>query len=387
MPRLSDTMEEGVLLSWLVDDGASVSIGEEIAEIETDKAIMTLSAESEGPLSQLAAAGGTFSVGTRIGWIGEDRPEGDTAPAASATPAEAQPAAPEAPPEAPRLTAARPFRASPLARRLAAELGVDLTGLKGTGPNGRIGKRDVERAADRAANPSTAAAAADAEEVRPLGRVQRLIAERMVVAQRTVPDFAVEIDVEMDAAAALRGELAALGEGYKVSFNDLIVKACALALLQHPMLNASYRDDEIVLHGNVHIGLAVTAPETLVVPVVRDADRLRIRELAAETRRLAGAVRDGEVAPADLGGGTFTVSNPGMLGVHSVTPIVNAGEAAILGVGAIREELARRDGEIVDRRVCRLRLSCDHRIVYGADGAAFLATVADLIQRPLSLLA
>lgn len=386
MPRLSDTMEEGVLLQWLVADGEEVGHGQEIAEIETDKATMSLSAEFDGVLHQFATAGETLSVGARIGWIGADAPSGEAAP--SGTDASNGASAPSEPhlqsePAPPAATAPGSLRVSPVARRLAAESNLDLEQIVGSGPNGRIGKRDVELAVAGAGTATVGRPHSIEGTTRPLSRVQQLIARRMVATQREVPDFSVEIDVEMDRAADLREQ----GEEQKVSYNDLILKACALALREHPGLNASYREDELILHSAVNVGLAVAMPGGLSVPVIRDADRKSLIEIGAEARRLGKAVRDGTIAPAELEGGTFTVSNPGMLGLRAVTPIVNGEEAAILGVGAIREELVRRNGQIVDRRVCRLRMSCDHRIVYGAEAAEFLATVGESIHKPLSLLA
>jgi pyruvate dehydrogenase E2 component (dihydrolipoamide acetyltransferase) len=225
--------------------------------------------------------------------------------------------------------------------------------------------------------------------VEPLSRVQQTIARRMAEAKATVPDFAVQADVAMDAAIALRAELRGqLGEGQAApSVNDLVVKAAALALRAHPRVNASWADGGVRLHERVNVGVAVAAPGTLLVPTVADADRKPLGEIARETRRLAERVRSGEIAPPELSGGTFTVSNLGMLGVRAFTPIVNAPQAAILGVGAIRQELARApDGSIVDRATLALTLVCDHRIVYGADAAAFLSDLRALLEHPLRML-
>ncbi len=219
-----------------------------------------------------------------------------------------------------------------------------------------------------------------------LNRIQRLIGQRMLDSVRSIPHFDVEIDVDFDAAAELRRGLGSL-EIQKPSFNDMIIKASALALRDFPYLNAAFEGETICLQDQVNIGVAVAAPESLLVPVVLGADRLRLSEIASQTRRLALSARSGQLLPSELAGGTFTVSNLGMYGVLAISSIINQPQTAILGVGAIRDQLARRNGTIVDVRVCRLRLSCDHRIVYGAAAAEFLSRVAHNLEQPLALLA
>ncbi|ADB51170.1 dihydrolipoamide acetyltransferase family protein [Conexibacter woesei] len=307
--------------------------------------------------------------------------------------------------------ATRPRRliASPLARRIAHVQGIDLAALSGSGPNGRIVRRDVEAAVAAAPPAAAAALAAPAASVappspaavaaapapsgrgdstlQPLTRLQQTVARRMAEAKATVPEFLVETRVAMDAAVALRTQLKAAAEpGRAPSFNDLVVKACALALRDHPRANGSYTSDGFELHERVSVGLAVAADDALVVPVIADADRLPLGEIAREARRLATAVREGTIAPADLAGGTFTVSNLGMFGVTRFQAIVNPPQAAILAVGALRQEPVVRDGALALGHVMDLALTCDHRILYGADGARFLARVRELLERPLSLL-
>jgi pyruvate dehydrogenase E2 component (dihydrolipoamide acetyltransferase) len=298
--------------------------------------------------------------------------------------------------------------ATPLARRVARIHAVELEAVVGTGPRGRITRADVliaagvalaepRRAAVRTvpvartapasdtAAPSVAGAKGETTRIEPT-RLQQLVARRMAESKATIPHFQVQSEVAMDAAIALRAELKASVNGDAApSLNDLIVKACALALRQHPAANGSYVDGGFELHGRVNIGVAVAAEDALVVPVVKDADTKSLGSIARETRRLAERVRTGEISPPELSGGTFTVSNLGMFGMTAITPVINPPQAAILGVGALRETLARVDGEIVDRTLMTLTLSCDHRILYGADAAWLLADVRTLLETPLGL--
>ena len=223
-------------------------------------------------------------------------------------------------------------------------------------------------------------------EIREPSRIQRLIARRMAETKATVPDFEVELDAVMDRAIAMRAELKEVADDEVVpSLNDFVVKACAMALRRHPRVNASYADGHFKLHGRVNIGVAVASEDALIVPVVRDADAKSLGAIAGETRRLAARVRAGEITPPELAGGTFTVSNLGMFGMTAIRPVINLPQAAILGVGAIREVLARVEGEIVDRQTMTLTLTADHRILYGADAARFLSEVKTLLESPLKL--
>jgi pyruvate dehydrogenase E2 component (dihydrolipoamide acetyltransferase) len=408
MPRLSDSMQEGTILTWLVDDGAEVKAGQELAEIETDKATMTYEAEAGGVLTVVAAAGSTVSVGEVIARVGAGAPpiaERETPPLREK--AAQLPASGGAGGNGTNGNGQRggDVEATPLARRIAAAHGVALEELQGSGPRGRVVKTDVMRAAgiavDEPARPratpvaaaTTAAAPApathDGEETIQPTRLQALVARRMAEAKATIPHFQVQTEVEMTEALAFREQLkrVAAGRGEtSPSLNDLIVKACALALRRFPRANGSYADGAFRLHARVNVGIAVAADDALVVPVVNDADARTLGEIATASHELAAAVRDGSVTPPQLSGATFTVSNLGMFGMTAITPVINPPQAAILGVGAIRETLARAEtGEIVDRRLLTLTLSCDHRILYGADAARFLGETRALLESPAAL--
>lgn len=425
MPRLSDSMEEGTILSWLIEDGQPVARGEDLVEIETDKATVTHQADAEGVLEIVAEQGTTLAVGALMARIGAGvKREPSAAPSAAAAP-EPEPAV--EPTEGGAATADRrssdgvPERggatavATPLARRMAAIHDVALADLAGTGPRGWITRADVLAAAGvdapaprahparsvapaaPAAAPAAGIAAAPAPRDRARGevevleptRLQQTVARRMVEAKATAPEFQVQTEVAMDAAIALRAELKAIaGEGDAVpSLNDLVVKAAALALRDHPRANGSYRDGRFELHERINVGVAVAADDALVVPTVFDADRKSLGAIARDVREAAAAVRDGRIRPEDLDGGTFTVSNLGMYGMTAITPVINVPQAAILGVGALRDVLARVDGEIVDRRLMTITLSCDHRILYGADAARFLSDIRALLEAPLRIAA
>jgi pyruvate dehydrogenase E2 component (dihydrolipoamide acetyltransferase) len=415
MPRLSDSMEEGTILTWLIEDRQPVTEGDDLVEIETDKATMTWQADANVVLEILAPAGTTLPVGALIARVGDGQPaaaEPTTSEPAVETPAPGadlpeQPAAlPDPSNESGGDLPARRIAATPLARRIATAQSVALDRVAGSGPHGRITRDDVLAAARLDVTPSRSLvpvpdasalsasrvwahdpAHGDVTEQEPT-RLQQLIARRMVEAKSTIPEFQVETEVVMDAAIALRAELkrAALDGDVVPSLNDLIVKASALALREHPRANASYREGRFDLYSRVNVGVAVAADDALIVPTVFDADTKSLGEIASDVRALARRVREGTSRPTDLEGGTFTVSNLGMYGMSAVTPVINPPQAAILGVGALREVLARIDGEIVDRTVMTLRLSCDHRILYGADAATFLARIRDLLTEPLRLM-
>ena len=407
MPRLSDSMEEGTIVRWLVEDGAEVEVGTELVEIETDKATMPYESDVAGVLHIGAQAGDVLPVGAEIGQV---LAPGET-PAPAAAAAGAAPAAPAASAAAAgngggtalleRPATATRVKASPVARRIAAELNIDLATLVGSGPDGRIVKRDVEQAASVAA-PAAPAPAPEpaAPEPQPvaggergdtrvvdLSRVQQTIARRMADAKAAMPEFTVSTDVDMDAAVALRAQLkAAAAEGDPVpSYNDFVVKAAALALRAHPKANGSYRDGRFELYERINVGVAVAAEDALLVPTVFDADRRSLGAIAAETRRLAAAGREGRLTPADLSGGTFSVSNLGMLGVTHFTAVLNPPQAAILAVGALEQRAVVRDGAVVPGHRMTLTLTCDHRILYGADAAAFLADIRAALEQPLRL--
>ncbi len=398
MPRLSDTMEEGTILQWLKSDGEHVARGEELVEIETDKATMVYESDAEGTLRIVAEVGATLAVGEPIAQIGEaahgaqpqpqPQPESQPQPD-SQPPPESQPQ-PESQPLGPEAEGAERVRASPLARRLASERGLDLAAIAGTGPGGRVVKADVEAARAGAAAPAATvegvARAKGETTVEALTRTQQTIARRMAESKATIPDFSIVVDVGMDACVALRTELKALTEDEAPTYNDMVVKACALALREHPRVNGSYRDGAVELHSRVNVGVAVAVERALVVPTVFDADSKALGEIARETRTLAARVRDGKVTPPELGGGTFTVSNLGMFGVRSFSAIINPPQAAIMSVGALeRRAVVADDGAVSARSVLALTLVCDHRVLYGADAATFAARVRELLESPAAL--
>ena len=426
MPRLSDSMEEGTILTWLAADGDDIVEGQELVEVETDKATMTQLSEASGVLSIVVAEGTTIAVGEVIAQL---QPAGVRAPATQAdgTPGDdasgdagddrAEPAAEPEPisASAPSGNGHAPAAdgtsvpATPMARRIADVHGIDLASLDGSGPRGRVVRADVMAAAglpqERAQEPGSAAPTpapalgaatpiAQANGTRgtervALSRLQQLIARRMAEAKATIPEFQVQTEVEMSAAVGFRAQLKELAGAQDVpapSLNDLIVKACALCLRRHPRANGSYVDGAFELHDHVNVGVAVAADDALVVPVIPDADFKTLGQLATLSRHLAESVRTGTITPPELSGATFTVSNLGMYGMTAITPVINPPQAAILGVGAIRDVLARgADGEIVDRKLLTLTLSCDHRILYGADAAQFLAAIKQLLESPASL--
>jgi pyruvate dehydrogenase E2 component (dihydrolipoamide acetyltransferase) len=435
MPRLSDTMEEGTILRWLKADGVEVRRGEELVEIETDKATMTYESDLDGVLAIVAKEGDTLAVGSVIAHVGdgselspptaEAKANGQPMPVTQAassipepTPPAPEPSAAEAAPSmaeaAPSMAEAAPgarVRASPLARRIARERGVELTTLSGSGPGGRIVKADVERGAVRTAEPATAPAPALATApalaptaslegvasakgeatLVPLNRTQQTIARRMAESKATIPEFTLQAEVDMQACVELRRELKRLageaGAGLGTpTYNDMVVKACALALREHPRANSSYRDGQLQLHSRVNVGVAVATQEALLVPSVFDADEKSLGEIARETRTLAERVRVGTITPPELGGGTFTVSNLGMYGIESFTAIINPPQAAILSVGAVEPRAVVREQELVARPTMLVTLACDHRILYGADAATFLARIRELLETPASLM-
>jgi pyruvate dehydrogenase E2 component (dihydrolipoamide acetyltransferase) len=424
MPRLSDSMEEGTILSWLKQVGEEVAVGDQLVEIETDKANMAYEADEAGTLTEiLAQEGETLPIGAPIARIGDSNGEGQGAGAAgpvsdsglslpgesseSSPPAadtsEEQPEAPaaeESEPQgqaAPASTNGERVKASPLARRLAKDKGLDLSSLQGSGPGGRIVKHDVEEAESAgAASPPAAGPAGRAAssgtakgevEVREPNKLQQTIARRMAESKATAPHFYLSIEIDMGKAVDARAAIKAASKEGDVmpSFNDMVVKACAIALREFPKANGAYRDGKFELYSRVNVGVAVAAEEALVVPTVFDADQKGLRQIAADTRAVAAKVRDGSVTPPELSGGTFTVSNLGMFGIDVFDAVINMGQAAILAVGAIREAPAVRDGEIVPAKLMKATLSCDHRILYGAEGAEFLARVKQLLEEPVSL--
>jgi len=474
MPQLSDTMKIGVLQKWRKNEGDKVSPGEVIAEVETDKAVMDFEAFDEGVLlKRLIADGASVPVGTPIAIIGKTGDDisklveeaaaraGGAKPAAKAEPAKAAAApspAPKAAPapapaaangksekpapaaapaaaakRAPAPAAAAPapaaaggkVLASPLARKLATDMGIDLRGVTGTGPGGRIVERDVKSAAEggsaggggapatdwhaaeeapqtsaprvSAAAPLPAqivperrtearsAQAAPAEDlVKPLSMMRRTIAARLLEAKATVPHFYLTADIDMDAAMEFREQVAQV-HGAKLSVNDLVLKACALALRKVPAANASFTEEAIIQHARVDIGMAVAIEDGLITPVIRDADKKTIGQIGAEAREMAGRARDRKLRPDEYTGATFSVSNLGMMGIRDFAAIINPPEGAILAVGTVRKEPVVKDGKIVVGQRMSVTLSCDHRVVDGALGAKLLQAIVAILERPISL--
>jgi pyruvate dehydrogenase E2 component (dihydrolipoamide acetyltransferase) len=424
MPRLSDSMEEGTILRWIKAEGDEVAVGDELVEIETDKANMVYEADAAGTLVEiLAKEGDTLPIGeviARVGEAGEAPSRSGDGAAAKAEPAPPAPAPPRdtSSPAVAQETRISPppagdgrVKASPLARRIARERGLDLAALAGSGPGGRIIKADVERAAEAQPAPAVAPQPAEAPaapvaaagptpgarerpetakgqaEVVDLTKLQQTVARRMAESKATAPHFYLETEVDMSRAVAARAKIkAAAGEGEVVpSFNDMVVKGCAIALREFPRANGAYRDGKLELYSRVNVGVAVAAQNALVVPTVFDADRKGLRQIAAETRALAARVRDGTVTPPELSGGTFTVSNLGMYGITNFSAVINPPQAGILAVGAIVLKPVVRDGEIATAHLMPVTLACDHRILYGADGAEFLARIRALLEEPLGL--
>jgi pyruvate dehydrogenase E2 component (dihydrolipoamide acetyltransferase) len=472
MPRLSDSMEEGTVLKWLVDEGTEVKRGEPLVEIETDKANMTYDADADGTLIEIVAQeGDTLAIGELIARIGEPgEAKGNGKPAGDEKAEEEQPreegaeggdeqaAAQEEEPVAAGASAAAEtadagesrgaggggdgggetqagaegdgggtatrervpagdgnggerVKASPVARRMARELGLELRGIEGSGPGGRIVKADIQAAAgDGGAATEEAPAEAKAEpaereaapvgraepqrgeagpkgqvEIQDLTRLQQTVSRRMAESKATAPDFAISLTVDMTQAVELRTRLKEVADPAP-SFNDMVVKAAATALTEHPRVNGAYRDGKFELYEKVNIGVAVAGEDALIVATVFDCDRKSLGQIARDARGLAEKVRDKTITPPELSGATFTVSNLGMFGIEQFTAIINPPQAAILTVGKLAKQPAVDDsGRVVARDQMSLSLVCDHRILYGADGARFLARVKELLEQPLSL--
>jgi pyruvate dehydrogenase E2 component (dihydrolipoamide acetyltransferase) len=373
MPRLSDSMEEGVVLRWLKQPGEAIATGEELVEIETDKANMVYEADVEGTLAEiLAEEGRSLPVGAVIARV-----------AGAAEPPPAVPA---------------PVKASPTARRLARDLDVDLAAITGSGPGGRIVKADVEAAASAGGGAERAdgSPAASVEpppvetskgrvEVVEPTRLQATVARRMAESKGTAPHFYLRVEVDMGPVMEARARLAASGDDPPPSVNDIVVKACAIALREFPHVNGAYRDGRFELYGRVNVGIAVAAEERLVVPTLFDVDRKGLRQIAVESRQLAGKVRDRSVSPPELSGATFTVTNLGMFGVTSFEGVISPPQAAILAVGEVAEKPVARGGQVTVGSSMWATLSCDHRILNGADGARFLGRVRALLENLLAL--
>lgn len=415
LPRLSDTMEEGVIAKWHISEGDKVKRGQLVADIETDKATMEFESFDAGVVLRLVASEGeTMPIGTAIAVLGKPGEDVESALAshggggasvteiaspAGAVEVEAK-AAVAVPTSAVTTSAERvPGRiaASPLARRLARERGIDLTAVEGSGPHGRIVKADIDAAGSGAGTQSVALPSGEVDArgrpfaLRPdeplrLSQMRKAIARRMAKANAEIPHFYLTTVVDMDAAVALRGQLKAALEA-KVSYNDLVLLAAARALVLHPEVNAFWDGETTVRRGNVHVGMAVAVDEGLIVPVLRFTDQKTLRQIAVEARDLGTRGREKQLQPSEMSGSTFTVSNLGMFGIDEFSAVINPGEGAILAVGTIADTAVPKDGQIVIGKRMKMTLACDHRVMDGASGAKFLATMRGLLEQPLAMLA
>ncbi len=422
MTQLSPTMTEGKIARWLKKEGDTLESGEVLAEVETDKATMEMEVVDEGVLHKiLSPAGSIVTVGTAIAIIAEDgeevpadySPAGDAAPVAEVVEAPvAQPVA-TAPAAKLETVVADPapvarqggrIKASPLARRLAKQKGINLAAITGSGPNGRIVKSDIENAVKRGINIGGASAAVVAPPVRPMptgplpyhedefervenSMMRKAIARRLTESKQHVPHFYVSVDVEMDRLMDLRAQLNEAADGaFKLSVNDFVIKAVAKALVDVPAANASWTDSATLKHKHAHISVAVAIEGGLITPVIRFSEQKGIVDISAEVKELAVRARAGELQPAEYSGGTFSISNLGMYGVKQFAAIVNPPEGAILAVGGTEERPVVENGIVVVKKMMTLTLSCDHRVVDGAAGAEFLAALKKHIQTPASVL-
>lgn len=410
MPRLSDTMTEGVIASWVKNIGDTVKKGDLLAEIETDKATMELESYKNGTLLYVGAkAGEKIAVNDLLCIIGEKGKvdvdaivaavkSGGTAPTASQPAAETATvdsgAAEESHSAANESSSNGRVKASPLAKKLAAEKGIDLKLVQGTGDGGRIVKSDVDSYTPKAesksqqstkpATTSSSAGTVSFDEV-PVSQMRKVIAKRLAESKFSAPHFYLTMAIDMDNAVASRAKLNEVSK-VKISFNDLVLKACAVALKQHPAVNSSWLGDKIRTNHHVNIGVAVAVEDGLLVPVVRFADTKSLSQIGEEVKDLAKKAKDKKLQPADWEGNTFTISNLGMFGIDEFTAIINPPDACILAVGGISQVPVVKNGQIVPGNVMKVTLSCDHRVVDGATGAAFLQTLKGLLEEPLRML-
>jgi pyruvate dehydrogenase E2 component (dihydrolipoamide acetyltransferase) len=410
MPRLSDTMTEGVVGQWLKHEGDIVQRGDTLVEIETDKATMELEAYDSGVLTRIIApAGSTVPIGQPIAVIDDQtagaitEPVGeqavstavtDSAPAAVETPASLAASAEVGPAQAP--SAAAPVRATPLVRSLAREHGFDLAAVTGTGPGGRIVRADIEAVINQrsaATEPDASAVVhtavgAEGDKQIPLSSIRRITAQRLTESA-AAPHFYLTSVTDADALQKLRAEFNTefSDTGPKISVTDLLIRACGVTLRNHLDVNSSWGGDHLVRHSHVNIGCAVATDNGLLVPVIRDADRKSLTEIAAETHALVKRARTGRLTPDELTGSTFTISNLGMYGIDHFTAVINPPEAAILAIGAAREEPVVRDGQLTAATTLKLTLSIDHRVLDGATAAVFLRDLVNLLEHPLRILA
>ena len=412
MPKLSDTMTEGTLIHWKKKQGEAVTMGEIIAEVETDKATMEMEAFEDGVLTELyVEEGDKVAVGSRIARIGDGAgPVSGSSDVIPPPKAEEPVQAPvDIKPASPVVANSGRVKASPLARKVAVSMGVDLTGVTGTGPGGRIVRKDVVATGAKAAPapppvavstagaPTTAKKIAPAakplesntEQRLPLTSMRKVIADRLLASKTQIPHFYLHIEVDAGPLMKLRAEVNTLGEqvGNKISVNDFVLKAVACAFAEVPKVNASFAGDAIVEFGSLHLAVAVAIDDGLVTPVIRDAQRKSLREISLEVKDLAARARGRKLKPDEFQGGTFTVSNLGSYGIDRFDAIINPPQAAILSVGGVvKKPVVNNAGEVVAGQRMDLGLSCDHRVVDGALGAQFLAAMRKFIEQPLLLL-
>lgn len=418
MPKLSDTMVEGVVAAWHKKVGEKVNAGELLAEIETDKATMELDSFFTGTLLWVAVEEkGAVTVGKLLAIIGqpsddvkailadyEARKGGGAKTAAPASNGAAA-STPAAPATAPAVAEAAPVaevahaadddervKASPLAKSMAKARGIDINRVQGSGPEGRVIKKDIENYKETAAPATSSGIPAmglptgkESYTEVPLSQMRKTIARRLVESKNTAPHFYLTMEIDMDNVWAARTQINETAP-VKVSFNDIVIKAVAMALRQHPGVNASWRGEAIRYNQHIHIGMAVAVPEGLIVPVIRFADNLGFSQIAGEAKRLAEMARDKKLQPSDWEGNTFTISNLGMYGIEEFTAIINPPDACILAVGAIREVPVVKNGAVVPGRTMKVTLSCDHRVVDGAVGSAFLKTLKEYLEQPMRML-
>ncbi len=419
MPKLSDTMEEGRIARWLVKEGDSIEVGDPIAEIETDKATMEYGSPDDGTILKIIVpSGGQCALNAPIAVIGEPSENPDSVLGKSAAPgqpkvvpahsvaqeveAKGQPvlikstAVPQKQESSAAMGEQVRIKTSPLARKMAAELGLDLSSIKGSGPKGRIVARDLAHDAPQAAAPvpqqgatqdAPPLAIGSRDEIVPLTMMRKTIAKRLLAGKNDAPHFYLTVSTNMTKLIAWRKELNADEASKKVSVNDLLILATARALHRHPEVNASWQKEHIVRFGSVHIALAVALPEGLVTPVVRNADSLGVRGIAKASSEMIEKAKAGKLVPEDYQNGTFTISNLGMMGIEEFTAIINPPQAAILAIGAtIAMPWVDPSGQIVVQPRMKMTLSCDHRVIDGAMGAKFLQTLVGFIEDPLMML-
>ena len=412
MPKLSPTMEEGQIARWLKKEGDKVSMGEPLAEIDTDKATMEMQALANGVLRKiLIGEGESAPLGQLIAVIGD--PNEDIAsilseaPAAAPAPAKKEPEPeaeqpepvkaeepPSPPPPQPAPTNGQQtvkadsgrMIVSPLAARMAADSGLDLRSIQGSGPNGRIIKRDIEAALTKpkaAAAAVTATAAGYRDE--PATQIRQTIAKRLVTSIGPVPHFFLTVDIDMDRAAEMRESIKSLDPDLKISVNDIIIKCAAAALMQHPQVNASFQEKFIRYYDHADIGVAVAIEDGLITPVIRAADQKSLSQIAGEVRELAERARSKKLKPEEYTGATFSISNLGMFGIDEFTAVINPPEGGILAIGAMTPKPVVRDNQVVVKQMMRVTMSCDHRVIDGATGAKFLQTFKKILENPLYL--